>query len=135
MLAHYVIGTTHQANTRLEAVKCKKTRYTCGPSILLEPKGGDDVTAHSPRARRSTVEAEQSGAYNPVLARNICCSACTGGTDPLRLQTTIAGSFRVNLVGPQLCVHTWTHKRSHFGLETTSANLQSLSALDSGELV
>lgn len=39
MLAHYVIGTTHQANTRLEAVKCKKTRYTCGPSILFEPKG------------------------------------------------------------------------------------------------
>lgn len=39
LLAHYVIGNTRQDNTRLEAVKCKKTRYTCDPSILFEPKG------------------------------------------------------------------------------------------------
>lgn len=95
------------------------------PFDTIRAEGGDDVTTHSPRARRSTVEAEQPEAYNPVLAGNTCCSACTM-TDTLKLQTTIAGSFRVNLVCPHQCFHTWTQKHSHFGLETTSAKLRSL---------
>lgn len=93
------------------------------PFDTIRAEGGDDVTTHSPRARRSTVEAKQPGAYSTVLALNLCCTACTRGTDSLKLQTTIAGSFRVNLVCPHQCFHTWTQKHSHLVLETTSANL------------